>query len=155
MSAEVETLPVQASTEAPPSRPILRFSRPSSQGPGGEEDDERPPAPLRRTLTKSHIWSSHREKKNDVSRFVCGGVARADDTLQILAMVGEFFGTFLFLWMAFAGAQSASFNKGDAGVAKGVTTQDNQVCNDMLPNTSTDPHGCRPSYSSLYRSGCL
>ncbi|KAL8279137.1 hypothetical protein RQP46_008393 [Phenoliferia psychrophenolica] len=40
---------------------------------------------------------------------------------------GEFFGTFIFLYMAFAGAQSASFNRGDTSATKGITTNDNQT----------------------------
>ncbi|KAK4053109.1 Aquaporin-1 [Microbotryomycetes sp. JL201] len=49
-------------------------------------------------------------------------------THDILAVTGEFFGTFLFLFMSFMGAQSATFNRGGTGGGdQTVTTNDNQT----------------------------
>ncbi|KAM0792508.1 hypothetical protein ACM66B_005178 [Microbotryomycetes sp. NB124-2] len=49
-------------------------------------------------------------------------------THDILAVTGEFVGTFLFLFMSFMGAQSATFNRGGTGGGdQTVTTNDNQT----------------------------
>lgn len=45
---------------------------------------------------------------------------------DILTVAGEFVGTFLFLLLAFMGAQSATFNRGGAADAT-VVTNDNQT----------------------------
>ncbi|KAM0747493.1 aquaporin-like protein [Meredithblackwellia eburnea MCA 4105] len=103
-------------------RPFMRFNHADHGGPGefseGEDEDEesnvgsgrrRIRRPRRRSLSERGGWKTSNDFKND-----------------LLATAGEFVGTFLFLFMAFIGAQSAQYNKGSSA-DNSITTTDNQT----------------------------
>ncbi|ORY90817.1 aquaporin-like protein [Leucosporidium creatinivorum] len=115
------------------SRPILRFSKPDTHGPGWEPKQEHywnEPEP------RPSLQQDHREGCSSRTASVHGaprearkprakkGIAR-EIIHDILASVGEFTGTFIFLLLSFLGAASAGYNRG--GGDSSITTNDNQT----------------------------
>ncbi|KAK4058689.1 Aquaporin-1 [Microbotryomycetes sp. JL221] len=138
-------------------RPWVRFGKPQEHGPGWEDESERAqfdgPYPYDRagkprelhihrpkhgsrpaSIKDQQPYTGDKEKRDQPhhehphhhgrrTRRVAKHIIH-----DMLAVTGEFFGTFLFLFMSFMGAQSATYNRGGTGGGdQTVTTNDNQT----------------------------
>ncbi|KAF8318669.1 aquaporin-like protein [Clavulina sp. PMI_390] len=96
-------------------RPLLKFHHPKSRG--LDEDDG-----AFQLVTKDDVEAGR------PVHAVAPTPKRHHAVLDTAAMLAEFVGTFMFLWLSFTGAQSASYNRGGTGGPnQGVTTTDNQT----------------------------
>ncbi|SCV69973.1 BQ2448_1367 [Microbotryum intermedium] len=125
-------------------RPILRFTTPDVRGPGwepsGADRDEENYGRLRQSRDiPVHQLQHHQDEKHadgtteaSVRTTHSHGISYTGKRVaralihDILACVGEFVGTFLFLFLAFQGAQSATYNRGAVN-DQSLTTTDNQT----------------------------
>ncbi|KDE06159.1 hypothetical protein MVLG_03574 [Microbotryum lychnidis-dioicae p1A1 Lamole] len=124
-------------------RPILRFTTPAVRGPGwepsGADRDEENYGRLRQLrpfpvhqhhqhLDEKHADGTDGSVRTGHSHGLSSTGKRVARALihDILACVGEFVGTFLFLFLAFQGAQSATYNRGAVN-NQSLTTTDNQT----------------------------